>query len=217
MKLISVNVGLPQQVRWRGKTVTTAIFKSPVKGRVHLGRLNLDGDRQADLTVHGGADKAVYVYPAEHYEFWGRELPAHGLPDGSFGENFTTIGLTEDAVNIGDRLRVGSAEVVVTQPRLPCYKLGMKFGQPEMVKRFADSRRTGFYLAVEYEGEVSAGDAIEVLSRDENRVPVSTITQLYLGDAEDSDILERVIQLRELPLSWREHFLQRINRHENGK
>jgi MOSC domain-containing protein YiiM len=211
MKLVSVSVGLPQEVPWKGKTVTTAIFKSPVSGRVHLSRLNLDGDRQADLSVHGGPDKAVYVYPAEHYDYWRGEL-ATNLSQASFGENFTTTGLLEDAVHIGDQFRIGSAEVVVTQPRLPCYKLGVKFGQAEMVKRFAASRRTGFYYAVERAGEVGAGDAIEVISREENRVRVSDITRLYLDDDDDAETIERTLRVRALPVGWREYFLQRIKR-----
>jgi MOSC domain-containing protein YiiM len=211
MKLVSVSVGLPQEVPWKGKTVTTAIFKSPVSGRVHLGRLNLDGDRQADLSVHGGPDKAVYVYPAEHYDYWRGEL-ATNLSQASFGENFTTTGLLEDAVHIGDQFRIGSAEVVVTQPRLPCYKLGVKFGQAEMVKHFAASRRTGFYCAVERAGEVDAGDAIEVISREENRVRVSDITRLYLDDDDNAETIERTLRVRALPVGWREYFLQRIKR-----
>jgi MOSC domain-containing protein YiiM len=214
MKLVSVNLGLPRQVPWKGKTVTTAIYKSPVSGRVHLGRLNLDGDRQADLSVHGGPDKAVYVYPAEHYDFWRGEHGANGLPHGSFGENFTTTDLLEDSVHIGDRFRIGSAGVVVTQPRLPCYKLGVKFGQAEMVKRFTESRRTGFYFAVRREGEVGAGDGIEVLRRDENQVTVSAITRLYLGNDHNPEAIERALRVPALPLVWREYFLKRINRRE---
>src|SRR5512142_973889 len=156
MRLISVNCGLPRQVLWHGTPVTTAIYKEPVQGRVALRALNLDGDRQADLRVHGGQDKAVYCYPLEHYPFWRSELPGRELPMGSFGENFTVEGLLEDAVRIGDRFAIGSAEVVVTQPRLPCYKLGIRFSSDEMVKRFLASRRTGFYLAVAREGDVGA-------------------------------------------------------------
>ncbi|MBI2115875.1 MAG: MOSC domain-containing protein, partial [candidate division NC10 bacterium] len=161
MKLISVNVGLPREVVYKGKTVKTGIFKEPVPGRVQVHRLNLDGDRQADLSVHGGPSKAVYAYPSEHYGYWRQELPGMDLPWGMFGENFTTEGLLEDLVNIGDRFRVGSAEVMVTEPRLPCYKLGVKFGREDIVKRFLQSGRTGFYVAVLQEGEVGAGDGIE--------------------------------------------------------
>src|SRR4051794_18385791 len=170
MKLISVNTGLPQDVPWRGKIVTTAIFKQPVEGRVSLDTLNLDGDRQADLSVHGGEHKAVYCYPIEHYEYWKRELPGKELPIAVFGENFTTIGLTEDSVHLGDRLAIGSAEVVVTQPRLPCFKLGVRFGFEDMVKRFSASGRSGFYVAVSRPGDVGAGDEIAVVARDPNAV-----------------------------------------------
>jgi MOSC domain-containing protein YiiM len=214
MKLVTISVGLPRAVPWKGRTVTTAIYKSPVNGRAHLGKLNLDGDRQADLSVHGGPDKAVYVYPAEHYEFWREKGIAEKLPHGSFGENFTTTGLLEDSVHIGDQFRIGSAEVVVTQPRLPCYKLGVRFGQAEMVKRFSESRLTGFYLAVLREGEVGAGDMVETLSQDENRVTVSAITRLYLDGDDDPETLERALRVTALPPGWRDYFLERINQGE---
>ncbi len=158
MKIVSLNIGLPREVMWRGLHVTTGIFKEPVEGRVALRKLNLDGDRQADLTVHGGEFKAVYCYPLEHYDYWKKELPGRELPMGSFGENFTTEGWLEDSVHLGDRFAIGSAEVIVTQPRLPCYKLGVRFQSDDMVKRFLASGRMGFYLAVTREGEVGAGD-----------------------------------------------------------
>jgi MOSC domain-containing protein YiiM len=214
MELISVNVGLPREVSWKGKTVTTAIFKEPVQGRVLLRTLNLDGDRQADLSVHGGADKAVYFYPAEHYDYWLGELPGRDLPWGSFGENFTTTGLLEDAVHVGDHLRIGSAEVVVTQPRLPCYKLGVKFGQPDMVKRFSNSRRTGFYVAVLKEGDVGAGDAIEWLGRDAHQIRVADITRLYLRDDEDLAKMRGALNVTALPEGWRNYFAQQIEQGE---
>src|SRR5580704_3466688 len=154
MRLISVNVGLPREVLWHGRTVTTGIYKDPVEGRVAVRTLNLDGDRQADLTVHGGAYKAVYCYPVEHYAFWKKELPDRDIPTAIFGENFTTEGLEENSVHLGDRFAVGSAEFVVTQPRLPCYKLGVRFGSDDMVKHFLTSDRFGFYCAVTREGEV---------------------------------------------------------------
>src|SRR2546422_1111927 len=169
MRVVSVNVGLPREVAWKGRSVSTGIFKEPVQGRVMLRRLNLDGDRQADLSVHGGADKAVYAYPAEHYNYWRDELAGMEMPFGPvgmFGENFTTEGLIEDAVNIGDRFRIGSAEVVATQPRMPCYKLGVKFGRMDIVRRFLASSRPGIYFKVSQEGEVEAGDSIELISKD---------------------------------------------------
>src|SRR5207245_5486116 len=162
MKILSVNVGLPREVNWQGKLVTTGIFKEPVKGPVMLRRLNLDGDEQADLAVHGGVNKAVYVYPSEHYGYWRVELPGVDLPWGMFGENFTTEGLLENAVYIGDRFRIGETEVMVTEPRMPCYKLGIKFGRADIIKRFLASRRTGFYVAVMRVGMVGAGDGGEL-------------------------------------------------------
>jgi MOSC domain-containing protein YiiM len=214
MKLVSVNVGLPRTVTWKGRTVTTGIFKEPVPGRINLRTLNLDGDKQADLSVHGGPAKAAYIYPAEHYDYWGSDVTGQVLPWGIFGENFTTTGLLEDAVHIGDRFRIGSAHVIVTQPRLPCYKLGVKFDQPAMVKRFSDSRRTGFYVAVLREGEVGAGDAIELIGRDELQVTVADITRLYLRDEEDVEKMRRAMQVPALPEGWRNYFAQQIEQPE---
>lgn len=213
MKLISINVGLPRTVTWQGRPVTTSIFKEPVSEPVMLRALNLEGDRQADLTVHGGADKAVYVYPAEHYDYWRRKLPDTPLPWGSFGENFTSQGLLEDEVNIGDRFRIGTAEVGVTQPRLPCYKLGLKFGRADMVKRFLASRRTGFYLAVLKEGEVTAGDAVELLQRDENNVTVADVVRLYAFDKDDTATLRRATQVEALPEGWVEYFQSQFEKY----
>jgi MOSC domain-containing protein YiiM len=164
MKIVSVNVGQPREVRWGGKTLLTSIFKAPVSGRVRVARLNIAGDRQSDLSVHGGADKAVYAYPAEHYAFWRRELPGSDLPWGAFGENLTTEGLLEETTRVGDRLRIGSAEFTVTQPRTPCFKLAIRFDRRDIVKRFMRSGRTGFYLSVSREGEVGAGDEVALLS-----------------------------------------------------
>lgn len=213
MKLISVNVGLPCEVNWQGKTVSTGIYKEPVAGSVMLRNLNLDGDRQADLSVHGGAGKAVYAYPVEHYEFWKNELPDISLPYGMFGENFTTGGLSEETVHIGDRFRVGGAEVMATQPRLPCYKLGIKFARADMVKRFLASRRTGFYLAVLQEGEVKAGDSIERLSRDGHGITVADITRLYAYEKDDLQTLRRAVQVEALPESWRDFFRKRLEKY----
>jgi len=215
MKLVSVNVGFPRDVMWRGRNVTTGIFKQPVEGRVALRELNLDGDRQADLSVHGGKDKAVYCYPLTHYDYWKRELPHRELPMGSFGENFTADGLSEDSVHLGDQFSVGSALVVVTQPRLPCYKLGVRFQSDDMVKRFLVSGRTGFYFAVTREGEVGAGDEMEVIARDPNQVPVSEITRLYIAKRFDEDDLasvRRALRVAALPESWKAHFRERLER-----
>ncbi len=213
MKLASVNVGLLREVTWHGRSVTTGIFKEPVEGRVRLRKFNLDGDRQADLTVHGGKDKAAYCYPLAHYDYWKRELPGRELPPASFGENFTTEGLLEDSTHIGDQFSIGSAEVMVTQPRLPCYKLGIRFQSDDMVRRFMVSGRTGFYFAVTREGEVGAGDEIRAIARDREAVPVSEITRLYIakryGD-DDLSSVRRVLRVAALPGSWKEYFRDRL-------
>jgi MOSC domain-containing protein YiiM len=215
MKLASLNVGLPRNVMWHGRTVTTGIYKEPVEGRVALRKLNLDGDRQADLSVHGGEYKAVYCYPVVHYDYWRTELAGRELPMGMFGENFTADGLLEDSVHLGDRFSVGSAEVVVTQPRLPCYKLGVKFQSDDMVRRFLASGRTGFYFAVTREGEVGAGDEIKAVSRDSNAVPVSEITRLYVakryGD-DDVASVRRALRVAALPESWKGYFRERLEK-----
>ncbi|MBD1868005.1 MOSC domain-containing protein [Leptolyngbya sp. FACHB-671] len=214
MKVISVNVGLPREVTWKGKTVTTGIFKEPVSERVMVRSLNLNGDGQADLTVHGGADKAVYVYPFEHYDYWQSELPDTELPLGIFGENFTTTGLKEEELNIGDRFQIGTIQLMVTQPRLPCYKLGIRFGRPDMVKRFLASRRTGFYFRVLQEGEVGAGDTLELVNRDDNNITVADITQLYVREQDNPELLHRVAQLEALPESWRNYFQEQVRRQD---
>ena len=210
MKLLSISVGLPREIDWRGRSVRTSIFKAPAPGRVRVTQLNVEGDQQADLSVHGGAEKAVYVYPGEHYRFWSEELPGVALPWGAFGENFTTEGLLEGAVHIGDRLRVGSAEFVVTQPRMPCYKLGVRFDRPDMVKRFLHSGRTGFYLAVLREGEVTAGDALELIAQDEHGITVSEVVSLYAADGANQDLLRRASALPALPEGWRDYFRKRL-------
>ena len=214
MKLISPNIALPRIVEWKGGPVATGIFKEPVQGPVMVRTLNLDGDRQADLSVHGGVSKAVYAYPSEHYEFWKRELPEMKLPYGMFGENFTTEGLLEERLNIGDRFRVGAAEVLVTEPRMPCYKLGIKFGRADIIKKFLQSRRTGFYFAALREGEVRAGDAFELVSRDGNDVSVSDITRLYAFEKDDLETLRRAVKVEALPESWRGYFQKQIRKLE---
>jgi MOSC domain-containing protein YiiM len=215
MRIVSLNVGLPREVMWHGRTVTTGIFKQAVDGRVALRKLNLGGDRQADLSVHGREYKAVYCYPVAHYDYWKKELPGLELPMGMFGENFTTNGLSEDSAHLGDRFSVGSAEVVVTQPRLPCYKLGVRFQSDDMVRRFLASGRTGFYVAVTREGEVGAGDEIKVIARDANAVPVSEVTRLYIAkryDDEDVRSLRRALRVAVLPESWKEYFRERLKK-----
>jgi MOSC domain-containing protein YiiM len=205
-KVISLNVGLPVTVNFRGQAVTTGIFKEPVKGRIKLRRLNLDGDKQADLTVHGGPDKAVYAYPAEHYDYWKKRLPNMKLPWGMFGENLTTKGLLEDQVNIGDVFRIGSSEVVATQPRMPCYKLGVKFGRMAIVRQFMESKLPGIYFRVLHEGDVGVGDAIELISRDENNVTVKDIFRLVTGE-DNLATIRRAVHIKALPEAWRQEFL----------
>jgi MOSC domain-containing protein YiiM len=210
MKVVSVNVGLPREVVWRGETVRTSIFKEPVAGRVRVERLNVEGDRQSDLTVHGGAEKAVYVYPAEHYAFWREELPGVDLPWGSFGENITTEGLIEGGVHIGDRINIGSAAFVVTQPRMPCFKLGIRFGRMDMVKRFLRSGRTGFYFSVSREGDVAVGDAITLIASQTPAITVADIVSLYASDATNQDLLRRASEIPALPEGWRDYFRKRL-------
>ena len=210
MQLVSVNVGLPREVTWHGRVVRTSIWKDPVEGLVHVSSLNLEGDQQSDLSVHGGPEKAVYAYPSEHYEYWRRELPGTDLAWAAFGENFTTEGLLEPDIRIGDRIRVGSAEFLVTQPRMPCFKLGVRFGRDDMVKRFLRSGRTGFYLAVVREGEVAKGNSLEIVGRDEHGVTVADIASLYARDRDNDDLLRRAVDVPALPESWKEYLRKRL-------
>jgi len=206
MRVLSVNVGLPREVEWRKEPVTTAIYKAPVSGPVQVRQLNLDGDRQADLSVHGGPDKAVYAYPSEHYAYWRKELPGMALPWAAFGENLTVEGLGEADLRVGDALRIGSAEFIVTQPRLPCYKLNVRFQRPDMVKRFLRSGRTGFYLAVIKEGELAAGDEIQLIPTDRSAITIPEVVTLYTSKKRDGALLRRAIATPALPASWREYF-----------
>ncbi len=210
MKLISVNVGLPRDILWRGKAVKSSIWKKPVEGRIHVSTLNLDGDQQSDLSLHGGVDKAIYVYPREHYPYWHSQVSELDLGWGAFGENFTTEGLLEDQVHIGDRLRAGTAEFIVTQPRMPCFKLGIRFDRPDMVKRFLHSKRTGFYLAVLREGDVAAGDPLEFTDRPESGVTITDIVNLYTLDSESQQLLRRASELPALPDGWKDYFRKRL-------
>jgi MOSC domain-containing protein YiiM len=204
MRVISVNVGRPKAVRWHTQTVVTSIWKSPVSGPVHVKPFNLYGDEQSDLTVHGGRNKAVYGYPEEHYEYWRRELPDADLARGAFGENLTTEGLLETDAAIGDRYRIGTAELIVTQPRIPCFKLGIRFGDDRMVRRFMASRRSGFYFAIAKAGRLEAGDSIERLSRVKDAVTVAQIIGMFTGDLDDPDLASRAIAADALPQFWKE-------------
>lgn len=210
MKIVSLNVGRPRLVMRNGEPVSTGIFKEPVNGRVMVRTLNLDGDRQADLTVHGGPEKAVYLYPSEHYAFWKQELPDMDLPWGMFGENFTAEGILETETHIGDRFRIGTAELRVTQPRMPCYKLGIRFGRTDIIKRFLISERSGFYFSVLQEGEVGVGDEIQLIEKNTSGVRVVDVTRLYSSEKDNVDLMRRAIATAGLPEDWREYFRERI-------
>ena len=213
LKIVSVNVGEPKEVLWHGRPVITGIFKDPVHGSVAVRTLNLDGDRQADLNVHGGKDKAVYCYSARHYDYWKRELPGHDLPPGTFGENLTLDGPPDEEFFLGDRYRLGTAETILTQPRLPCYKLGIKFADDAMVKRFLAAKRLGFYLAVTREGQVAAGDEMTLIERVPDAVPVSEVPRLYVAKrytAADAQQVQKLLDVAALPESWKSYFRSRL-------
>lgn len=212
MKLTSVNVGLPREIVWQGKAIMTGILKTPVEGPVALRRHNLDGDGQADLSVHGGPTKAIYVYLTQHYSYWGDELPEIDLPWGSFGENFTIDGLDECSVNIGDAFRVGTSKVVVTEPRMPCSKLNVRFGRADMVKRFLQSQRSGFYFGVIEEGQVQKGDELELLSRHAEGLTVADVIRLYTTEKTNASLLEKAISVTALPEAWRGHFEHQLEK-----
>ncbi len=209
MKLISLNVALPRLASYRTQTVNTGIFKQPVSGPVQLRTLNLDGDRQADLIVHGGPFKAVYGYPSEHYAFWAQELPGTQLPWGMFGENFTTEGLFENDLHIGDRFQIGTATIVARQPRIPCYKLAVKFRRTDILARFLRSGRSGFYFSVEHEGVVQAGDSFALLSREPQAITIAEMNHLFAEDKYNPILLEKAIASPALPPDWREYFEKR--------
>jgi len=210
VKVISLNVARPRLAVYKGATINTGIFKKPVSGRVALRALNLEGDQQADLSVHGGPYKAVYAYPSEHYGYWRRDLPNVELPWGTFGENLTTEGLGEDELHIGDRFRVGSATVMVRQPRMPCYKLAAKFQRDDLIERFLRSGRSGFYFSVEQEGEVGQGDSLELISRDHDGITIAEMNRLFVGEKYNRDLLQKAIATAALPETWREYFLPRL-------
>jgi MOSC domain-containing protein YiiM len=210
VKLVSLNVARPRLAVYNGTTINTGIFKTPVSGPVQLRTLNLDGDRQADLSVHGGPNKAVYAYPSEHYPYWLQELPGMDLPWGMFGENFTTSGLSEDELHIGDRFQIGSATIVVRQPRVPCYKLAAKFQRDDILERFLLSGRSGFYSSVEQEGEVSAGDAFALLSRDLDAITIAQMNRLFVRTKYDQDLLHKALNTAALPEDWQDYFSRRL-------
>ena len=211
-KLVSLNVARPRLLVYQGKTINTGIFKAPVSGPVLLRKLNLDGDRQADLTVHGGPYKAVYGYPSEHYPFWRQELPGMNLPWGIFGENFTTTGLAENDLHVGDRFQIGSAIVMVRQPRMPCYKLAAKFQRDDMIERFLVSGRSGFYFSVEQEGSVAVDDDFQLLTRNEQGITIDEMNRLIARDRYNHGLLHKAIATVPLPEDWREYFSERLDR-----
>ncbi len=212
MKLISLNVARPRLVVYQGKTINTGIFKQPVSGPVQLRTLNLDGDRQADLSVHGGPYKAVYGYPSEHYPYWRQELPGIDLSWGMFGENFTTSGLAEDELHVGDRFQIGAAIMMVRQPRVPCYKLAAKFQRDDMLDRFLRSGRSGFYFSVEQEGSVAADDDFQLLKRNEDGITISEMNRLFVREKYNQDLLSKAIHTAALPNDWRDYFSARLER-----
>ena len=209
MRVLSVNVGLPREVMWRGKPVTTGIYKQPVAGRVPLRRLNLDGDRQADLRVHGGPDKAVYAYPSEFYELWSRERPELDFGPGTFGENLTTEGLLDGDVSIGDRFRVGTAELVVTQPRLPCFKLGIKMGRDEFVTEFLERGLSASTSPSPARARSRRATRSSSSQRDPRGFRVTEVARLYARDRDDVEGMRRAAELDVLPESWRDYFRKR--------
>lgn len=212
MKVISIQIGKPRIVEWRGRQVSTSIFKSPVAGPVRVAQLNLVGDGQADLSVHGGTEKAIYVYSSEHYDFWRAELPETELAPGAFGENLTISDLPDEGeIYIGSQYRIGDALFRVSQPRMPCFKLGIRFGDDRMVKRFMDARRMGFYFSVVREGEIQAGDTMILEQEDHAKISVTDITRMYLREITDSSRLQAAIELESLPRSWRDFFAERMN------
>ena len=203
MRVVSVNVGVPRTISWRGQPVQTGIFKEAVAGRQRVRRLNLDGDRQADLSVHGGLDKAVYAYPIEHYDFWRLFLDEDDLPPGAFGENLTLEGLTEETVHVGDHFRIGTVELTVTQPRTPCYKLAAKFGRTDIVRRFLESGYSGFYLSVQQEGELGPEDTVHAVEREMQQIRVADLNRIQRGEAIDVRLLRKAVQIKALPQEWR--------------
>lgn len=211
MQILSLNVAQPQLMIYKGAPINTSISKKPVTGRIKLRPLNLDGDRQADLSVHGGPYKAVYAYPSEHYEYWRSELPDIELPWGAFGENFTTQGLAEENIHVGDLFRIGSSMLMVRQPRMPCYKLAAKFERDDMIQRFLRSGKSGFYFSVQQEGEVAQGDFIELISQAPDGITITEINRLFFSEKYNHDLLRKAIDTPALPEDWREYFLPRLN------
>ena len=212
MKLLSVNVSLPKEVPYKDKTITTGIFKEPVEGRVMLRELNLEGDGQADLKAHGGIHKAVYVYSIENYDHWKRELGRDDFTYGQFGENFTVEGMTDGEVHIGDQYRVGGALLEVTQPRVPCFKLGLRMDSSEFPKMFHTGERMGFYFRALEEGEVGAGDVIERVKIDPERMTVREIYHLLYFDKDNVEVAKKALCIKALSPGWRGSFEEIVSK-----
>jgi MOSC domain-containing protein YiiM len=210
MKIISLNVGLPRRVMHHDREIVTSIFKSPVPGPIMLRRLNLDGDRQSDLNVHGGKNKAVYAYPSEHYDYWREQLPETDLVWGNFGENLTTEGLCEPEACIGDVYRLGTAAVKVTQPRMPCYKLGIRFGRDDMVKRFLASGHSGVYFSVVEEGFVDVGEVIEKLSSAPDGISISDVNRAHAYSRDNLELVRRIVKAQILPRALHQDFVDEL-------
>lgn len=208
MHVISVNVGQPREITLKDRVVLTSIFKNPIDGRVPVRRHNLQGDRQSDLNVHGGPKKAVYAYASEHYSYWAKQLPGVQLPWGAFGENLTLAGLREEDAYIGDQFRIGSAVLEVTQPRMPCYKLNLRFQRDDMVKRFWRSGFSGIYFAVAGEGELEASDEVQLVRRAENSISVANVVRLYKGETQDENLYETMLRTT-LSGSWKQEIRER--------
>ena len=211
-KVRSISVGLPREVQWKGRTVSTAIFKEPVSGPVQLHQFNLEGDQQADLSVHGGPTKVVYAYPCEHYAYWRSELPETDLDWGMFGENLTTEGLDEESVHIGDVFQLGTARLVVTEPRMPCFKLTIRFEREDMAQRFLLSQRSGFYFGVEQEGTVEAGNRFKLFSADPQGLKVADVVRLRTTERENTELLTKAVATAALPEGWKESFRRRLQK-----
>ena len=212
MKLLSVNVSQPKEINHDGKTITTGIFKEPVHGRVRLRSMNLEGDGQADLKGHGGVNRAAYVYTIENYDFWKNELDRDDFSYGQFGENFTVEGMREDQIHVGDIFRVENALVQVTQPRIPCFKLGIKMNMARFPKLFLASGRVGFYLRVLEEGEVGAGDVVDRVWNDPNRMTVREINYLLYFDGQNLADARRALAIEALSPGWRDSFEERLRK-----
>ena len=209
-RLLSVNVGLPREIEWRGRIVRTAIWKEPVQGRRRVKRLNVEGDGQADLGGHGGEQRAVFVYQVESYRYWEERLGRHDLTHGQFGENFTIEGLPDDEVCIGDRYRIGTALFEVTQPRVTCYRVGIRTNEPQMPALLTSSGRPGFYLRVLEEGEVGAGDPILLITRGPERMTVAQVNALLYSSQHPRDQLERALRIPALSPGWQWSFKELV-------